>query len=123
VTNSWVKSSQFCEICGYRKRFVKKNFSPLSFVAVFGSGIRDPGSWIRNGEKSGSGFRDKHPGSAKLSIIIDKNEKFFSSLKNMTMNMVLESFWQKCKLFEEEVELYHILHSFLWMYGVKGRGG
>jgi hypothetical protein len=32
-------------------------FSPLSFVAVFGSGIRDPRS----------GIRDKHPGSATLS--------------------------------------------------------
>jgi hypothetical protein len=30
--------------------------SPLSFVAVLGSGIRDPGS----------GIRDKHPGSATL---------------------------------------------------------
>jgi hypothetical protein len=28
-------------------------FSPLSFVAVFGSGIRDPGSRIRDGQKSG----------------------------------------------------------------------
>ncbi len=34
-------------------------FSPLSFVAVFGSGIRD-------GQKSGSGIRDKHLGSATL---------------------------------------------------------
>ncbi len=41
----------------------KKNFSPLSFVAVFGSGIRDPGSEIRD---PGSGIRDKHPGSATL---------------------------------------------------------
>jgi hypothetical protein len=62
-------------------------FSPLSFVAVFGSrirdprseirdpgsGIRDPGSGIRDpgsgmGENldPGSGIRDKHPGSATL---------------------------------------------------------
>jgi hypothetical protein len=34
-------------------------FSPLSFVAVFGSGILD-------GQESGSGIRDKHPGSATL---------------------------------------------------------
>jgi hypothetical protein len=34
-------------------------FSPLSFVAVFGSGIRD-----------GPGIRDKHPGSATLHYII-----------------------------------------------------
>ncbi len=38
-------------------------FSPLSFLAVFGSGseILDPG-WV----KSGSGIRDKHPGSPTL---------------------------------------------------------
>ncbi len=35
-------------------------FSPLSFVAVFGSGIRDPGSGIRDPGwvKSGSGIRN-----------------------------------------------------------------
>jgi hypothetical protein len=55
-------------------------FSPLSFVAVFGSGIRDPGSGIRDpgseirdpgsgmgkNQDPGSGIRDKHPGSATL---------------------------------------------------------
>jgi hypothetical protein len=35
--------------------------SPLAFVAVFGSGIRDPG-WVN----SGSGIRDKRLGSATL---------------------------------------------------------
>ncbi len=43
-------------------------FSPLSFVAVFldpGTEIRDPG-WV----KSGSGIRDKHPGSATLILYI-----------------------------------------------------
>ncbi len=40
-------------------------FSPLSFVAVFGSGIRD-------GEKSGFGIRDKHPGSATLLLLTSK---------------------------------------------------
>jgi hypothetical protein len=34
-------------------------FSPLSFVAVFGSGILDPG-WVK------IRIRDKHPGSATL---------------------------------------------------------
>ena len=33
---------------------------------MVGSGIRDPGSGIRDGEKSGSGIRGKHPGSATL---------------------------------------------------------
>jgi hypothetical protein len=36
-------------------------FSPLSFVAVFGSGIRDPGSGIRD---AGSGMgKNQDPGS------------------------------------------------------------
>jgi hypothetical protein len=35
-------------------------FSPLSFVAVFGTGNRDPRS----------GIRDKHPGSATLSATL-----------------------------------------------------
>jgi hypothetical protein len=36
---------QFCDICGYtRKKVEQQIFSPLSFVAVFGSRIRDPGS-------------------------------------------------------------------------------
>jgi hypothetical protein len=44
------------------------NFSPISFVAVFGSGIRDPrseiqnpGSRIRDGQKSGSGINILDP--------------------------------------------------------------
>jgi hypothetical protein len=42
---------QFSEICGYIKKFDNKFFSPLSFVVVFGSRIRD-----------------KHPGSATLIV-------------------------------------------------------
>jgi hypothetical protein len=30
---------QFCEIFGYKKRYDNNFFSPLSFVAVFGSGM------------------------------------------------------------------------------------
>jgi hypothetical protein len=41
----------------------KKNFSPLSFVAVFGSEIRDPG-WVK------IRIRDKHPGSATLKLFL-----------------------------------------------------
>jgi hypothetical protein len=59
---------QFCEICGYKKWFDKIIFSPLSFVAVFGSGIRD-------GQKSGSGIRDKHPGSATLKKTTDHDDE------------------------------------------------
>jgi hypothetical protein len=45
-----------------RKQIYNKNFltSPCFF------GIRDPRSGIRDGKKSGSGIRDKHPGSATL---------------------------------------------------------
>jgi hypothetical protein len=51
----------------------KNFFSPLSFVADFGSGIRDPGSGIWDpgsgmgkNQDPGSGMLDKHPGSATL---------------------------------------------------------
>jgi hypothetical protein len=50
--------------------------SPLSFVAVLGSGIRDPGSWMGKNQDPGSGinipdpqhcihfrYRFSHPGS------------------------------------------------------------
>jgi hypothetical protein len=53
--------------------FLGTIFSPLFFVAVFGSRIRDIGSeirdlrsGIRDGRKSESGIRDKHPGSATV---------------------------------------------------------
>jgi hypothetical protein len=41
-------------------------FSPLSFVAFFVSGIRDPGSGMGKNQDPGSEIRDKHPGSATL---------------------------------------------------------
>jgi hypothetical protein len=40
--------------------------SPLSFVAVFGSGIRNPRSGIRDPGWVKIRIRDKHPGSATL---------------------------------------------------------
>jgi hypothetical protein len=50
------KIIQFCEIYGSKKKGMTTNFfSPLSFIAVFGSGIRDPRSGIRD---PGSGIRD-----------------------------------------------------------------
>ncbi len=39
----------------------KKNFSPLSFVAVFGSGIRDPGSGMGKNQDPGSGINIPDP--------------------------------------------------------------
>jgi hypothetical protein len=50
---------QFCETCGYKKGMTSNFFSPLSFFAVFGSEIRDPG-WIK------IRIRNKHPGSTTL---------------------------------------------------------
>jgi hypothetical protein len=42
-------------------------FSPLSFIDVFGSGIRDPGSGMGKTKDPGSGINKiKHPGSATL---------------------------------------------------------
>ncbi len=53
---------QFCEICGYIKRYDKIFFSPLSFVPVFGFRIREPRSVIRNPR---SGIRDTGYGMGK----------------------------------------------------------
>ncbi len=53
---------QFCEICGYIKRYDKIFFSPLSFVPVFGFRIREPRSGIRNPR---SGIRDTGYGMGK----------------------------------------------------------
>ncbi len=44
-------------------------FSPLSFVDVFGSGIRDPGSRMGKNQDPGSGI---NPGSATLLIMLVK---------------------------------------------------
>jgi hypothetical protein len=56
-----------------QKKVRKINFFPSSFVAVVGSGIRDPG-WIK------IRILDKHPGSTTLitgvNDICDKCEKF-----------------------------------------------
>jgi hypothetical protein len=47
-----------------RKQILTKNF--FTSPCFLGSGIRDPGSGIRDGKKPRSGIRDKHPGSATL---------------------------------------------------------
>ncbi len=58
-----------------QKRYENKFFfAPLSFVAVLGSGIRDPG-WVK------MRIRDKHPGAATLRVSllgllkVDSNDK------------------------------------------------
>jgi hypothetical protein len=47
---------QFCEICGHIKSYDNKFFSPLSFVAVFGSGIR-----VAKNQDLGSGINIPDP--------------------------------------------------------------
>jgi hypothetical protein len=49
-----------------KKCLTKFFFSPLSFLPVFGSGIRDPRSGIRDPGWVKIRIRDKHPGSATL---------------------------------------------------------
>ncbi len=53
-----------------KKCLTKIFFHPSLFYLFLdpGSGIRDPGSGIRDGLNSGSGIRDKHPGSATLVV-------------------------------------------------------
>ncbi len=51
----------FVKFVATKKGLTTNFFSPLSFVAVFGSGIRDPGSEIRD---PGSGMgKNQDPGS------------------------------------------------------------
>ncbi len=52
------KIVQFCEIYDSKKRYDNKFFSPMSFITVFGSGIRDPRSGIRD---PGSGINIPDP--------------------------------------------------------------
>jgi hypothetical protein len=52
---------QFCEICDYKKSVITNFFSPLSFVTVFGSGIRDPGSGMDKNQDPGSGINIPEP--------------------------------------------------------------
>ncbi len=56
----FLKIVQFCEIYDSKNKvWPQFFFSPMSFIAVSGSGIRDPG-WEK------VRIRDKHPGSATL---------------------------------------------------------
>jgi hypothetical protein len=54
----------FVKFAATKKGLTKKIFPPLCLVAVFGSGIRDPGSGIGKNQDPGSGIniRDKHTG-------------------------------------------------------------
>jgi hypothetical protein len=54
VTIFWVKTSIILgKFVATNNGFTKKKFSHLSFVAVFGSGIRDPGSGMGKNQDPG----------------------------------------------------------------------
>jgi hypothetical protein len=65
----------FVKFVATKNGLTKKKFSPLSFIAVFGSEIRDPG-WVK------IRIRDKHPGSATLvkKILDPETQKIFFKL-------------------------------------------
>jgi hypothetical protein len=51
----------FVKFVATKNGLTKKKFSPLSFVAVFGSGIRDPGSGMGRNQDPGSGINIPDP--------------------------------------------------------------
>jgi hypothetical protein len=51
----------FVKFVATKNGLAKKNFSPLSFVAVFGSGIRDPGFGMGRNRDPGSGINIPDP--------------------------------------------------------------
>jgi hypothetical protein len=51
----------FVKFAATKKRFETNFFSPLSFVAVFGSGIRGPGSGMGKNQYPGSGINIPDP--------------------------------------------------------------
>jgi hypothetical protein len=69
-------------------------FSPLSFVAVFGSGIPDPGSRMGKNQDLGSGIRDKHPGSATLTKKTETRSVSVCFMKPKTKNWVCFGLFQ-----------------------------
>jgi hypothetical protein len=51
----------FVKFVATKKGLTKIFFSPLSFVVVFGSGIRDPGSGMDKNQDPGSGINIPDP--------------------------------------------------------------
>jgi hypothetical protein len=64
MCNSYESRSVSARAESYKK--VRKQIKKKKFYLPMFFGIRDPRSGIRDGKKSGSGIRDKHPGSATL---------------------------------------------------------
>jgi hypothetical protein len=59
----------FVKFVATKKGMTTNFFSSLYFVAVFGSGIRDPGSGMGKNQDPGSGIRDNLP------IVCDSKKK------------------------------------------------
>jgi len=96
---------------------IKKN----KFTSSFFGWIRDPRSGIRDGEKSGSGIRDKHPGSATLLPILKnlQNCKYSPtrSLNNQTLTLITTSCCQ-CEWSGSEISDWKLLiHYYYFRFG------
>jgi hypothetical protein len=59
-----------------QKKGVTTNFSPLSFVAVFESGIQDPGSGMGNYQDTGFGINIPDPQHWSFECVL-RDEGFF----------------------------------------------
>ncbi len=77
---------QFCEICGYIKRFDKKLFFTPLFCCCIGSGIRDPG-WVKiRIQEQGSGINIPDPQHCFFST----SEDIFSWIRICILNTDLD---------------------------------
>ncbi len=65
-----------------KKGMTTNFFSPLSFVTVFGSEIRDP-EWVK------IRIRDKHPGSATLQKPLGKNTEITTFAEELTQKKIV----------------------------------
>ncbi len=70
-----------------------------SLVAVFGSGIRDPGSGMGKNQDPGSGIWDKHPGSATLNENMGTGtiKKNFIKLFRLLHLLYISSYLAMCR--------------------------
>jgi hypothetical protein len=66
-----------------KKGLTTNFFSPLSFVAAFGSGILDPRVGIRDPEWVKIRIRDKHPGSATLFLLFGTEISYVPTLPRL----------------------------------------
>jgi hypothetical protein len=79
----------FVKFVATEKRMTTNFFSHLSFVAVFGSGIRDPGSGIGKNQDPGSGINIPDPQHCRIQIVsIPVSISASKNLSILTQKMV-----------------------------------